>query len=230
MTYNVNFGGAGMDQAVAAIANADADVVCLQETTPAWEQELRRALSGIYPHMEFRHSGGAGGQAFLSKHELQELAYVSETPGWFPGWIVRAKTPLGVVQVVNVHLRPPLSDRGSATPSAYLGTGSIRREEVRLLSEKMDDATPTLMIGDFNENDSGKAVSWLRQHGFTDALRQFDGSANTWQWRTSVITLRGRYDHVLYSHGLTCADARVIRKGASDHFPVVAVITRHEGN
>ena len=113
MTYNVNFGGAAIDLAVAAIAEADADLVCLQETTPAWEQELRGALAGIYPRMEFRHSGGAGGQAILSKYELQEVAYVRETPGWFPGWIIKAKTPVGVVQVVNVHLRPPLSERGS---------------------------------------------------------------------------------------------------------------------
>src|SRR5258705_5225817 len=60
MTYNVNFGGAGMELALAAIAEADADLVCLQETTPAWEQELRGALAGIYPRMEFRHTGGAG--------------------------------------------------------------------------------------------------------------------------------------------------------------------------
>src|SRR6266480_4414441 len=97
LTYNVNFGGVAMHQATAAIAEADADIVCLQETTPSWENVLRRDLSTIYPHMEFRHSGGAGGQAFLSKLELQEIAYVTETPGWFPGWIVKAKRPAGIV-------------------------------------------------------------------------------------------------------------------------------------
>jgi endonuclease/exonuclease/phosphatase family metal-dependent hydrolase len=154
------------------------------------------------------------------------VAYLKETPGWFPGWIVKAKTPVGVVQVVNVHLRPPLSERGSVTPSAYFGTGSIRREEVRLLSEKLDAGAATLVVGDFNENDSGKAVAWLREHGFADALRQFDSSANRWEWRTSVITLRGRYDHVLCSKDLKCMDAGVMRRGASDHFPVVAVMVK----
>src|SRR5439155_19272901 len=138
LTYNVNFGGVAMDQATAAIAEADADIVCLQETTPAWEQILRGDLSTIYPHMEFHHSGGAGGQAFLSKLQLQEVAYVTETPGWFPGWIVNAKTRAGMVQLINVYLRPRLTERGSVTASAYLGTGVIRREEVRLLSDKVD--------------------------------------------------------------------------------------------
>src|SRR5688500_11470235 len=121
MTYNVNFGGAGMELAVAAIAEADADLVCLQETTPAWERVLKRALAQTYPHMQFRHSAGAGGQAFLSKFELEDDAYVRETPGWFPGWIVKTKTPIGIVQLVNVHLRPPLSEHASASPSAYFG-------------------------------------------------------------------------------------------------------------
>jgi len=127
-----------------------------------------------------------------------------------------------------VHLRPPLSERGSVTASAYFGTGAIRREEVRLLSEKLDPQAPTIITGDFNENDSGKAVSWLRERGFIDALRQFDNRTNTWEWTTSLITLRGRYDHVLYSKNFSCAHARVLRKGASDHFPVLAVMVGNQ--
>jgi len=225
MTYNVNFAGPRMDLAIAAIREVNPDIVCLQETTPIWERELRQALADLYPHMQFRHSGGAGGQAFLSKYELKEVAYIEQPPGWFPGWIVKANTPIGVVQFVNVHLRPPLSERGSVTPSAFFGAGSIHRDEVRVLSDKLDPLSPTMVLGDFNENDSGKAVTWLRERGFADALRQFDSSANTWEWRTSVITLRGRYDHILYSRDLNAVDARVMRRGMSDHFPVVAVIT-----
>ncbi|HEV8607297.1 MAG TPA: endonuclease/exonuclease/phosphatase family protein [Tepidisphaeraceae bacterium] len=149
MTYNVNFGGAGMDLAVAAIMEAGADIVCLQETTPQWEAVLRRDLSSVYPHMEFRHAGGAGGQGILSKFDLEEVAYVKQTPGWFPGWIVKARTSLGQVQLVNVHLRPPLAEGGSVTASAYLGTGSIRREEVQILSQKLEAGTAAIIRGGF---------------------------------------------------------------------------------
>jgi endonuclease/exonuclease/phosphatase (EEP) superfamily protein YafD len=45
LTYNVNFGGPRPDLAVEAIAEADADVVCLQETNPAWERMVRDALA-----------------------------------------------------------------------------------------------------------------------------------------------------------------------------------------
>ena len=120
LTYNVNFGMPGAEQAVAAIAEADADVVCLQETTPEWQRWIRRRLGGRYPHRRFRHWPGAGGQAVLAKAPFKEVSYRKPKAGWFPGWIVEADTPIGAVQVLNVHLRPPLGDGATlqARPAA----------------------------------------------------------------------------------------------------------------
>jgi hypothetical protein len=70
------------------------------------------------------------------------------------------------------------------------------------------------------------AIAWLKDHQFTDALPQFDRNANSWEWRTSLIALRGRYDHVQYSSEFKCFDARIMRRGASDHFPVLAVMAK----
>jgi endonuclease/exonuclease/phosphatase (EEP) superfamily protein YafD len=58
-----------------------------------------------------------------------------------------------------------------------------------------------------------------------NALPEFDRSTATWQWRTSVGTLSRRMDHIVYSPELHCSSARVLRAGASDHFPVEAVFT-----
>jgi endonuclease/exonuclease/phosphatase (EEP) superfamily protein YafD len=49
MTYNVNVGGPRADLAAAAIERSGADIVCLQETSPAWEQYLRARLAMQYP-------------------------------------------------------------------------------------------------------------------------------------------------------------------------------------
>jgi endonuclease/exonuclease/phosphatase family metal-dependent hydrolase len=60
-------------------------------------------------------------------------------------------------------------------------------------------------------------------------LRSFvrrDAYAPTWEWQTSLITLRRRMDDILYSPELHCASAQVVRGSASDHFPVEAVFTR----
>jgi endonuclease/exonuclease/phosphatase family metal-dependent hydrolase len=223
MTYNVNWGGPGAQLTLGAIRSADADVVCLQETTPDWERYLRPRLSDTYPHMRFRHDRGAGGQAVLSRLPLTERAFLRPTAGWFPGWLLEVHSPVGPVQLLCVHLRPALNDRGSLTPSSYVRTRSIRLAEVRGFHKQLNPRRAAVVLGDFNEDDSGAAVSWLVEHGMTDALPEFDRSTYTWEWPTSVVTFRDRLDHILYSKHLHCHSARVLRAGASDHFPVIAV-------
>ena len=55
MTYNVNFGMADDPATLAAVANAHADVMFLQETTERGEANLRARLGAAYPHMQFKH-------------------------------------------------------------------------------------------------------------------------------------------------------------------------------
>lgn len=231
LTYNINWGGGGADLAAQAIRESGADIVCLQETTPEWEQFLRRALGRDYRFMDFRQSQGrmGGGLAFLSKVPAREVAYVPSDTGWFDGWIRKFDTPIGPVQVINVHLRPPVSNSGSFV-SGYVTTRDDRRREMERFYAQREPAVPTLVMGDFNDGENSSVVRWLEEKKFTNALPQFDRSTPTWQWRTSVVTLRRRMDHILYSRELDCATARVVKAGASDHFPVVATLTWREAN
>src|SRR5262245_58964916 len=84
LTYNVNWGMPGADLAAEIIRNSDAEIVCLQETTPQWEAYLRATLSLEYPHMDFRESRGrmGGGLAFLSKLPETEVEYIPSDTGW----------------------------------------------------------------------------------------------------------------------------------------------------
>jgi endonuclease/exonuclease/phosphatase family metal-dependent hydrolase len=56
LTYNVNWGRPRPELAAEIIQQSGADIVCLQETTPQWEQFLRSALSNDYPFAQFRNS------------------------------------------------------------------------------------------------------------------------------------------------------------------------------
>jgi endonuclease/exonuclease/phosphatase family metal-dependent hydrolase len=67
LSYNVNFGCASVksglqhpitQKIVQAISDSDADVACLQETTPAWKQVLSPLLSMRYPYSVFHHEYG----------------------------------------------------------------------------------------------------------------------------------------------------------------------------
>jgi endonuclease/exonuclease/phosphatase family metal-dependent hydrolase len=222
MTYNVNFGLAGDDETIAAIVEGEADLVLLQETTPEWEDALRLELSGAYPHMSFHHSGGAGGLAVLSRFAFEERELVDSPSGWFPALVVDVDSPLGPLQVLEVHLRPPVSDSGSVV-SGYFSTPAVRLDEIEAFDGHLAAGVPTIVAGDFNEREDGKAVSFLAGQGLASVLPEYHPHVKTWRWTTSVGEIEARLDHILYSPELRPYDARVVEAGRSDHLPVVAV-------
>jgi endonuclease/exonuclease/phosphatase family metal-dependent hydrolase len=225
LTYNVHLIEPAPDAAVGAVSETDADVVCLQEATPGFEALCRRELAERYRHMRFRHAEYGGGLAVLAKLPVSERAHVRpKTKGsWFPGWVLLADTPVGKVQILVVHLRAPISDGGKASLSALARTALIRVREIEELYGLLDEELPTIILGDFNEGDAGQAIKWLKARGFTDALGEFDWFSHTWRWKVGLEVVRRRFDHILYSRHLHCLQARVLRKGRSDHLPVVGV-------
>ncbi|MFA5795262.1 MAG: endonuclease/exonuclease/phosphatase family protein [Candidatus Brocadiia bacterium] len=226
LTWNVNWGMPQPSEALKVLQDAGADIICLQETTPAWERFLRPQLGKDYPFMEFRHRNAAGGQAIFSKRPFKELEYILPAEGWFPGWFNEFETDIGTIQILSVHLHPAISDKGSFSVGAYLSTPKIRLGEIQTLFPHLKKETATLILGDFNEEDSSVALEWLVEQGFTNALGEFDSESQTWEWQSSFMSIKRRFDHVLYSKELTCPNAYVNRTGGSDHFPVFAVFEK----
>jgi endonuclease/exonuclease/phosphatase (EEP) superfamily protein YafD len=229
LTYNVHYSGSGRQLTLDAIRKSAADIVCLQETTPAWEQFLRPALQPVYPHMRYKHFGGGGGLAILSKWPVDELEYVPSSASWFPGWLLKVVTPVGPVQFLAVHLRPALHEDGSFGLGPFLASKAVRREEIESLYGHLKPGLPTIMLGDSNEGNAGRAVRWLQGKGLTDALREFDRGTTTWRMRYGPLRLAFRLDHIFYSKELHCLEARVLREGGSDHFPVLATFQASHG-
>lgn len=62
------------------------------------------------------------------------------------------------LQVINVHLRPPVREDGSANLFTASQTNPIRKAELEYLSKQVkfsenEKSIPTFILGDFNEND-----------------------------------------------------------------------------
>lgn len=226
MTYNVNFGLAGDPTTLAAIADTDADVVVLQETTPEWEAAIRGGLAERFPHMAFHHSRGAGGLAILSRFDFDRGELIEAPSDWFPAWRTTINGPLGPVQLLAVHLRPPVSDSGSVV-SGYFTTQPVREAEIEAYLQRLDPELPTIIAGDFNER-NGRAMQHLREQGFASTLPQFHGSQHTWRWNTSLGEVTSQLDHVMVDERLVALDARVLNAGRSDHLPVYVALTRAE--
>ena len=226
MTYNLNYGLGGDRETMDAVAEESADLVLLQETTLEWERALRERLGTRYPYLAFRHCCGAGGLGILSHYALEELAYLEPPPGgWFPAGRFRVSTPLGPVQVLNVHLRPQMGDSGptlGGVVSGMVTTPPIRRHQIERYLAALEPGLMTLIAGDFNESETGSAFASLGRHGFRSVLPEY-GSEDTWRYVTSIGQISRRFDHIVYGPELVPLSARVIKKGRSDHWPVVAV-------
>lgn len=221
LTYNVNFGLGGDEATLDVLEHATADLVFLQETTPAWEAATRARVGKTYRHQTWLHGEAAGGLAVLSKYPLEVTQVLENRSGWFPALRVVAKSPLGRVQALVVHLRPPVSDSGSFV-SGYLTTSPLRRAEVESFLAALEPGLPTIVAGDFNEGTAGDALGLLEGRGFRSALPEFSPSAKTWGWDVGSLHLSAQLDHLVYGPGLEPLDARVLAGGRSDHQAVVA--------
>ncbi len=226
MTYNLNYGVAGDEETIELIRSAGADVVMLQETNPSWEQALRAGLSDRYRHMAFHHSERrAGGLGFMSRHPI-EVGEVRASPiGWFPAWRAVVDSPLGRIQLVNLHLRPPGRDNGSFV-RAYFTRQVERLSETEHHVGLIDPSLPAILAGDFNEDARGRSLLFLARRGLDSVLERFHPAQPTWRWQTRMGLVRWQLDHILLGPALRATAAWVLDGGASDHVPVLARIVR----
>jgi endonuclease/exonuclease/phosphatase (EEP) superfamily protein YafD len=226
MSYNLNFGVAGDEGTIDLIRTGGADLVFLQETNEPWERAIRDRLSDVYPHIAFRHaSRRAGGLGFLSRYPLRLEQYEESPIGWFPAWRAVVDGPLGLVQLLNLHLRPPGRDGGSYL-RGYMTSQGPRLEEARAHAALLDPALPAIIAGDFNEDAHGRSVRFLAERGFDSALPRFHQAAPTWRWETPMGLVRWQLDHILTDRILEAKAAWVMDGGASDHLPVLARVAR----
>jgi endonuclease/exonuclease/phosphatase (EEP) superfamily protein YafD len=224
LTFNVNMGMPGAEVSVVAIERADADLVCLQETTPAWEALLRERLRERYPHMAFRYVEHMGrGLAVLSKFPLSNERQIEPASGWFPAQGFEVQTAVGLVQMLNVHHRQPTDRTGKFGPTWLFRTISERRADMAVFAATLRPETQTVVVGDFNEGPMGAAVDWLEDRGYESVLPKFDRQSETCRTWYHGVTLKTRIDHVMVAK-LEAWDARVIREGGSDHWPIRVVL------
>jgi len=258
LTYNVNFGlgerSTNFYRVFDAVIKSGAHIVCLQETTENFQSLFLNAMNDeYYPNQIWKSTNNyycAGGYAVLTKkgYRLRELSYYKpQVEGsFFHMLIVQVILPTGeTVDVLNVHLRPPLSDKqdagGTDHVKAYFGTDQVRKAELESSLAEMYRVSPShhrkIVVGDFNEGSLGQGVRWLAaeekdkkeyaKRKFTDALGQFCGRQSTWFWPVlgGYVDLYGSYDHIFYDsnsfQGLNC-QVMIEYKYVSDHVPVLA--------
>ena len=228
-TYNVNFGGSNWqimhpEKTLQAIKDVNADVMVLQEETPYWCTYFKNNLTKLYPYQAFINSPRAGGMGIISKYPFQTTYYGYSKIGWHPGWIYLINTPQGKLQLLNVHLAPPLVN---LTSMGFLFNGvfksrDVRFREMQFYTRQLKTGYPTIIAGDFNESYLTKLRVWLFSQGFQDAKTISHNQQNSWQWQAGLLTFCGPYDRIFYNQYLTLRYFAILQAGDSDHFPAYA--------
>ncbi|MDB4963199.1 MAG: Endonuclease/Exonuclease/phosphatase family protein [Myxococcales bacterium] len=228
MTYNLNYGNPDHASTLDAIQAGDADIVLLQEVTAEWRHALHARFKEQFPHQSYQVTArAAGGLGVLSKHPIKsEDVWNPPRGGWFPASRLLIESPLGMLQVLNVHLRPNLD--GGSWVRGWQTTPPIRRREIEAYWQKIQYDLPTIVAGDFNDPPDGKAIQYLAKHGMT---RVTTTGPTSWHYETvmdgrkkSLLSID--IDHVMIDSHLTASDARVLDAGTSDHRPVVVTLAR----
>jgi endonuclease/exonuclease/phosphatase family metal-dependent hydrolase len=226
MTYNLNYHNPDPKSALDAIARADVDVVLLQEVTSEWKRVLSDRFGKLYPHSIYRiHTRAAGGLAVLSKLPIKaEELFPSPERGWFPAERLVLETEFGALQILNVHLRPAID--GGSWIKGFMTTPPLRRREIESYWRKMVRDMPTIVAGDFNEDTTGTAISFLTKQGLS---RVDTKGPTTWHYEVTSggktnDLLKMDIDHVMVDNRLSARDGTVLDEGASDHRPVIVTI------
>ncbi len=213
--YSANLWARNTDVAAitASIAAADADIVVLIELGDAPAARLDRILAD-YPHRiatpRIDRPSGAARSLIASRFPLEAIA---DRPDGLHAVGATARTPLGPLNVVGVHLTRPW-------PYEYQW-GQI--SQTMALAETVSDLEgPVVVAGDFNSVSSARIGRQVqREIGLIPA----PGWPGTWP--SALPSAVGiTIDQVYRTPDLALIDRRLGRPTGSDHRPVVTRFTR----
>lgn len=225
LTYNVQFDSTDAASTLALLARERADIVCLQEVTPAFAQEIEKTLAQEYPFRHVEPRSGTWGLAILSRHRIVSAKAFAQRPHRMPGLEAVVSVAGKRWTIGCIHLFPPGAKRKPTQGffKTMSENATLRRQQAEHLVRRFAKVRgPLVLLGDFNEQYDDEAMETLRAAGLqfacdtssADCGATWPGSGSNWP---SLVEI----DHVL-GRGLHFTNARVVRGGGSDHDPVVA--------
>ncbi|HUX85359.1 MAG TPA: endonuclease/exonuclease/phosphatase family protein [Chloroflexota bacterium] len=216
MTFNVGNGLARPARLAEGLRTAGADVVGLVEATASQAEEIRTALSDLFPYQV--HVGdGIPGKALISRYPILESKSLEFHPRR-PDLLATVDVEGQQLRVVVAHPPPPRLHR-----TGYHFTVDTALQFAELMRIAVTDA-PTVLLGDFNMVDSHAHHHRLVAAGFIDAFRAVgQGAGFTYPRRHGRVRLVPvlRIDYVWHSSHLRSLWARVGVDAGSDHLPVI---------
>lgn len=233
-TYNINYGNLALQSVASAIRQANADVVCLQETNDASASFLRGEFAQDFPHFKF--SGdvsqyAAGGFGVLSRIPLIREEFVPAEHGLFGASVIEVQDADLRVQLVSVHLQPILLSKPKNLTgllevlAAFQAAETTHLQEISSILKHVRTDVPAVLLGDFNSGATFEAPKLSTQHGLIDSFAAVNAEPElhpTWRWPLKTGEISLRIDYIFHSTALRTTASRVIQSQGSDHWLVVS--------
>ncbi|MCA9911398.1 MAG: endonuclease/exonuclease/phosphatase family protein [Anaerolineae bacterium] len=210
LTFNVSKDNRDFEGIARTVRAVGADVVALQEITPAAALYLEAALADEYPYQALHPADSYPGQGILSQYPLQDDDYWQIELG-------HQRVTLNIddrqVALYSVHpVHPFLPERG------FFNTEPRAREINDILLRVEGETIPAIVAGDFNMSDQTDDYFKI-----TNALRDaFRARGSGFGFTFPSWIPIARLDYVFTSDAIAAIDAHVwSSNGGSDHFPLV---------
>ncbi len=232
-TYNIYFDNRNLDQVVANIREAKADIVALQETSPKSESYLKSKLRLVYPYTHFQgHRGTYGAErlGLLSKRPLQQVRFLPPQTGLFGVLAATFQSEGRAIQIANVHLQPVRLVQGANLATqlrAFSDSEEVRRQEIERVTQALRPGSPRIILGDFNSLSEGRAPAFLRAQGFVDTFASVTAEADrhpTWTSEFGTLPVRLRIDYIFHDPVGKTIQSQILTNTSSDHCLVVSEI------
>lgn len=210
MAVNVEFRNRSSERLLEMIRAEAPDAVLVVEYTDEWRARLEPVFEDYPHHVLLPDDDAAFGIALLSKLPLRDVRpFRLESTAAIAATIV---SPAGELELIGVHLRPPVS--------AHLAAERARQLDA-LAGLVRQIGGPLVVAGDFNLTPySPYFTELLAATGLRDARTGFD-----FTWPSFLPLLGIPIDHCLVSPGLGVVAFRRLPAFGSDHYPIVVELS-----
>ncbi len=232
-TFNINWGNVNLPDIARAIREADADLICIQESNAKSEQFLKQKFHKAFPHIVFAGYQGkyaAERFGFLSTLPLSDLKYIPPTHGLFGSYLATVWYGEFRISVINVHLSPFVVPRGANFGQAWQAVSAVEavhQNEIRMVGTHVVPECPTLVCGDLNSLSTFAAPLHLSSLGLIDSFAAVTEAADThptWRWPLGRLHIQFRIDYIFHSTHFRTVSSRTISTTGSDHLLVVSEV------
>lgn len=212
LTANVLASGGRAGAIAANIAEADPDIVLLQEVNSSFLDELSdEQILEAWPHRSNEVSAIQSRALVWSKWPLSDLELDPQAADHFVQ--ARVEAPQGPFTVAVLHIASPISGDDL----------QLWHEQFETLG-RLSTAEPMVMGGDFNATEDHRPFRNLLDQGWTDVHDDKGcGPDLTWPTRGLPFPVM-RLDHILVTDHFEVLSTELGDPGGSDHHPVISRI------